>query len=309
MKILVTGGAGFIASHIVDAYIEDGHEVTIVDNLSTGRMENVNPKAKFVKIDIRDDNLAGVFKAGNFDVVNHHAAQMDVRKSVEDPRYDAEVNALGTLNLLQNCKNYNVKKFIFASTGGAVYGEQQEFPATEEHPNWPVSPYGITKMTGEKYIYFYHVSAGMQFVVLRYANVYGPRQNPFGEAGVVAIFASRLLSGQDTIINGDGKQTRDYVFVGDVVRANILALSCKENDRFNIGTSIETDVNTIFSKLNHITGADMPERHGPAMEGEQFRSVLSYVHAKEHLDWHPEIDIDTGLRQTVVWFREKEVKQ
>ena len=302
MKILVTGAAGFIGSHVADAYINAGHEVTIVDNLSTGRMENVNPKTRFRKIDLRSSELTEVFRDGGFEVVNHHAAQMDVRKSVEDPIYDAEVNALGTINLLQQCIKNGVKKFIFASTGGAVYGEQDYFPADEAHPNRPLCPYGITKLMGEKYLFYYQAVHGLENVILRYSNVYGPRQNPHGEAGVVAIFTTRLLAGQQPIINGDGKQTRDYVYVGDVVRANVLALNFNSSDCFNIGTGTESDVNEIFQKLNTITGAQMPEKHGLPKEGEQRRSLLSYAKAKKILGWQPEVDLEEGLRRTVEFF-------
>jgi UDP-glucose 4-epimerase len=303
MKILVTGGAGFIGSHIADAFIAHGHQVTIIDNLVTGRRENVNAQATFHQIDICDAGVADIFECGQFDAVCHHAAQMDVRRSVVDPRYDAEVNILGTLNLLQQCQKTGVKKFIFASTGGAIYGEQVRFPADEEHPTWPASPYGISKLACEKYIYFFAQNYGLRYVFLRYANVYGPRQNPHGEAGVVAIFSTRLLKGEQAVINGEGKQTRDYVFVGDVVRANLLALNYPENDYFNIGTGIETDVNTIYQRLNEAAGAGMPEHHGPAKEGEQLRSVLANDKARRLLDWQPKVALADGLKETVEWFR------
>ncbi len=303
MKILVTGGAGFIGSHIADAFIAHGHQVTIIDNLVTGRRENVNAQATFHQIDICDAGVADIFGRGQFDAVCHHAAQMDVRRSVVDPRYDAEVNILGTLNLLQQCQNTGVKKFLFASTGGAIYGEQVRFPADEEHPTWPASPYGISKLACEKYIYFFAQNYGLRYVFLRYANVYGPRQNPHGEAGVVAIFSTRLLKGEQAVINGDGKQTRDYVFAGDVVRANLLALNYPENDYFNIGTGIETDVNTIYQRLNEAAGAGMPEQHGPAKEGEQLRSVLANDKARRLLDWQPKVSLADGLKETAEWFR------
>ena len=303
MKILVTGGAGFIGSHIADAFIAHGHQVTIIDNLVTGRRENVNAQAAFHQIDICDAGVADIFARGQFDAVCHHAAQMDVRRSVADPRYDAEVNILGTLNLLQQCQNTSVKKFLFASTGGAIYGEQVRFPADEEHPTWPASPYGISKLACEKYIYFFAQNYGLRYVFLRYANVYGPRQNPHGEAGVVAIFSTRLLKGEQAVINGDGKQTRDYVFVGDVVRANLLALNYPENDYFNIGTGIETDVNTVYQRLNEAAGAGMAEQHGPAKEGEQLRSVLANDKARRLLDWQPKVSLAEGLKETAAWFR------
>ncbi|MFQ5824442.1 MAG: NAD-dependent epimerase/dehydratase family protein [bacterium] len=303
MKILVTGGAGFIGSHIVDAYIRLDHDIVVVDDLSMGRKENINPKAKFFQLDIQNDQIGDIFAEYHFDVVNHHAAQMDVRKSVSDPKFDAQVNVIGTLNLLQYCVKYKVKKFIFASTGGAVYGEQDYFPADEEHPTWPLSPYGITKLTGEKYLHYYKEVYGLPYVTLRYSNVYGPRQNPHGEAGVVAIFTNKLLMGEQPTINGDGKQTRDYVYVGDLVRANIITLDYSKCDIFNIGTGVETDVNTIFKLINEITGVAKEEFHGPAKAGEQLRSCLSYSKAEKYLGWKPEIELNQGLKNTVEYFR------
>ncbi len=303
MKILVTGGAGFIGSHVADAYIEMGHEVVIVDNLSMGNIANVNPSARFVKMNIQDEQILDLFKSERFDVVNHHAAQMDVRLSVADPIYDANNNIIGTINLLQAAVKTGVKKFIFISSGGAIYGEQDYFPADEDHPTRPISPYGITKLSGEKYLYFYHHVYGIQFVVLRYSNVYGPRQNPKGEAGVVAIFTSRLLNGGQPIINGDGLQTRDYVFVGDVVSANIKALNYDHCDYFNIGTGIETNVNELFAKLRHLTNANVEEVHGPAQPGEQLRSVLNIAKAQRLLQWRPQVSLEEGLARTVEYFR------
>lgn len=305
MKILVTGGAGFIGSHIVDALLAQGHEVAVMDNLITGRKENLNTQAKFYHVDIRDKEVEDIFKREHFEVVYHQAAQMDVRKSVADPRYDAEVNILGTLNLLQQAQKTSVKKFIFASTGGAIYGEQVQFPAEEEHPTWPASPYGITKLACEKYLAFFGQNYGISYALLRYANVYGPRQSPHGEAGVVAIFTSRMLGGEQPVINGDGKQTRDYVYVGDVVAANLRALDYPKNDYFNVGTGIETDVNELFRILNQATGNRVKELHGAAKAGEQLRSVLSYDKAARLLDWRPKVGLEQGLAQTVAWFQNK----
>jgi len=306
MNILVTGGAGFIGSHVVDAYIEAGYSVTVVDDLSSGSESNLNPKATFFKMDIRDGRIAEVFARGRFDIVNHHAAQMDVRRSVTDPLFDASVNVLGTLNVFEHARKHGVRKIVFASTGGAVYGEQDEYPATEEHPTRPLSPYGITKLSCEKYLYFYKQVHGMDHVILRYANVYGPRQNPHGEAGVVAIFCKKMLSGEDPVINGDGAQTRDYTYVEDVVRANVRALDFPGSDVFNVGTGRETDVNTLFRHLRNVLKSSCTERHGPAKEGEQRRSVISYAKIQKALGWEPEVALEKGLTQTAAFFRERQ---
>jgi UDP-glucose 4-epimerase len=305
LKLLVTGGAGFIGSHVADALIEKGHDVAVVDNLLMGNMENVNPKAAFYLMDIRAKELARVFDRERFEAVFHLAAQMDVRKSVEDPVFDADVNVLGTLNLLNQCVRCGTKKVVFASTGGAVYGEQEEFPCGEEHPTRPVSPYGITKLCVEKYLFYFANEFGLRYAALRYANVYGPRQNPHGEAGVVAIFTSRLLAGTQPVINGDGKQTRDYVYVGDVVAANLRALDLAENGPFNIGTGIESDVNRIFGLLNLQTGGKAKEVHGPAKPGEQRRSVIRFEKARERMGWEPKVGLDEGLKRTVEFFRSR----
>ncbi len=305
MKILVTGGAGFIGSHLADAFLTLGHEVVIVDNLITGQRDNIPPRAKFYEADIRSAEMAAIFAQEKFHAVCHQAAQMDVRKSVADPRYDAEVNILGTLNLLEQARETGVQKFIFASSGGAMYGEQEQFPAAEEHRTWPASPYGITKLTCEKYIAFFGQNYNMKYVLLRYANVYGPRQSPHGEAGVVAIFTSRLLAGQHPVINGDGKQTRDYVYVHDVVKANVAALNYARSDYFNIATGVETDVNELFQLLNRATGGRASEQHGPAKAGEQMRSVLDASKARRLLGWQPAMPIQQGLADTVHWFQNR----
>ena len=303
MKILVTGAAGFIASQIADAFIEEGHQVVIVDDLSTGYEKNINSKAKFVKANICDKSLEKLFETEKFDVVNHHAAQMDVRRSVKDPEFDATTNILGTINLLQNCVKFGVKKFMFASTGGAVYGEQDYFPADEKHNQQPKSPYGISKLAVEKYLYFYHSEHKLNYTILRYANIYGPRQNPFGEAGVVAIFSTKLLKGEQPIINGHGKQTRDYVFVGDVVKANLLGLKDEVSDVYNIGTGIETDVNQLFHFINNITRANKEEKHGPTAAGEQLRSVITSDKLFNKFGWRPSTKLEDGLKATVEFFR------
>jgi UDP-glucose 4-epimerase len=304
MRILVTGGAGFIGSQIVDAYLERGHEVTILDNLSTGRKENINPRAAFHQVDLRDAQAVSDLLASHpFDVVNHHAAQMDVRRSVADPVYDASVNIIGVLNLLEACIRNSVRKVIFASSGGAIYGEHEYFPADEAHPTNPISPYGVAKLTTEHYLFYYGAVYGLASVCLRYANIYGPRQNPEGEAGVVAIFASRMLRGETPIVNGDGKQTRDYVFVGDVVRANVLALDHAGSGIFNVGTGRESDVNALFQIIRRSSGALCPEEHGPAKKGEQLRSVLNNAKIKSVLGWEPTVSLEVGLERTVEFFR------
>lgn len=303
MKILVTGGAGFIASQVADAFIAEGNDVFIIDNLSTGFEKNVNPKATFIKEDIGDKNLINLFEKEKFDVINHHAAQMDVRRSVADPAFDANTNILGTINLLQCSIKTRVKKFMFASTGGAVYGEQKYFPADEGHITFPLSPYGISKLAVEKYLHFYHAQYHLNYTILRYANIYGPRQNPFGEAGVVAIFTSKLLKGEQPIINGSGEQTRDYVFVGDVVKANTLALKDSASDIYNIGTSKETNVNELYNLINKIIGKGQIEKHGPAAAGEQMRSVITSDKLYKKFNWRPSTTIEEGLQKTVDYFK------
>ncbi len=307
MKILITGGAGFIASHIADAFIENGHSVFILDNLSSGFEKNINSKATFVRADIRDKSLSELFEREKFDVVNHHAAQMDVRRSVADPEFDANTNIIGTINLLQNTIKYNVNKFMFSSTGGAVYGEQEYFPADENHPTSPLSPYGISKLSVEKYLFFYRTQYNLNYTILRYANIYGPRQNPYGEAGVVAIFSKKLLNGEQPVINGDGKQTRDYTFVKDVVKANLLTLADEKSDIYNVGTGKETDVNVLFNKLNGIIGNGQFEKHGPAMPGEQLRSVITSEKLNQKFGWSPSTSLDEGLKKTVEYFKEKSI--
>jgi UDP-glucose 4-epimerase len=303
VKILVTGGAGFIASHISDAYIAAGHEVVIVDDLSSGKRANLPAAAKFYHADIRTPEAREIIRNERPQALSHHAAQMDVRRSVADPAFDATVNVLGMINMLEGAREVGVEKVLFASSGGATYGEQSQFPAPETHPHDPLSPYGITKATGEHYLFYYHAVYGMPYVALRYANVYGPRQDPHGEAGVVAIFTERLLAGQAPTINGDGKQTRDYVFVGDVVRANLAALEKSYVGPLNIGTGVETDVNTLYAHLRVLTGSPHPAQHGPAKAGEQRRSVIAIERAAEVLGWKPEIPLEEGLRRTVEFFR------
>ncbi|MBI2309861.1 NAD-dependent epimerase/dehydratase family protein [Candidatus Collierbacteria bacterium] len=304
MKILVTGGAGFIASHVIDAYISKGHEVIIIDDLSTGVKENINPLARFFEGSIADEEFVeSVISSQKPEVLNHHAAHINVGKSVDDPKFDAAINILGTINLMQSLVKYkSLKKVIFASTGGAMYGNKPT-PFNEEMMSAPLSPYGVSKRSAELYLGFYHAQYGIPFVALRYANVYGPRQNPNGEAGVVSIFSKKILERKQPVINGDGSQTRDYVFVEDVVEANVLALETSEVGVFNIGTSIETDVNSIFELVGNNFGADWKQVHGPSRAGEQITSSLSFKKAKQILNWQPKIKLEDGIKKTVEWFK------
>lgn len=305
MNILVSGGAGFIGSHLVDAFIAAGHQVIVLDNLTTGRSENLNPGARFIEMDVRDPDVAKVFEREEIDVLCHQAAQMNVRKSVANPRFDADVNVLGSLNLFEAARNRGVEKILFASTGGAVYGEQEYFPADEKHPLRPLCPYGVSKLAVEKYLGYYGQVYGMTTIILRYANVYGPRQNPEGEAGVVAIFSEAMLAGQRPTINGDGTQTRDYVYVGDVARANLAALECRESRIYNVGTGIEHDVTTIFQMLRELLWPSCEEVHGPARLGEQRRSVIDPRKIAHELGCRPTVALEDGLRLTAEWYRSR----
>lgn len=305
MRILVTGGAGFIGSHVADAYAAAGHELLVLDDLSSGKKENVPESARFVLCDVGSDTAREAIRTFRPEVVNHHAAQMNVRRSVADPVFDARVNILATIGLLEACREAGVRKFIFASSGGAGYGEQRAERAAESHPVRPVSPYGVAKMSVELYLHYYRVQYGLDYTALRYSNVYGPRQDPHGEAGVVAIFAERLLKGQAAIINGDGEQTRDYVYVGDVVRANVAALSRGGGRAINIGTGIETSVNALFRMLRDLSGSGQEELHGPPMPGEQRRSCLDNALAFDELGWYPEVSLEEGLSRTLEFFRRK----
>ncbi|MBI4854173.1 MAG: NAD-dependent epimerase/dehydratase family protein [Acidobacteria bacterium] len=306
MKILVTGGAGFIGSHIADAYLSEGHQVVIIDNLITGQEKNINPLAKFYKLDIRERELRKILVDESPDVVSHQAAQVDIRRSVQDPCYDADVNITGGLNLFEGSIEAKVKHIIFASTGGAIYGEQNSFPASELHSLNPLSPYGISKLSIEKYLAYYKEVYNLTYTILRYGNVYGPRQNPKGEAGVIAIFCEQMLRGKTPIINGDGKQTRDYIYVKDVVESNLLALKnyqeSASNQIFNVGTSIETDVITIFKSLQKLLKSSFPQTHGVAKAGEQRRSVLDISKTKEKLSWQPKVDLLAGLKETLDFY-------
>src|SRR5918997_5487653 len=299
MRVLLTGGAGFIGSHVADLLLSRGHEVAIVDDLSTGKRENVPDGARFYEQDVRS-GCAEVFEEFAPDALCHQAAQMDVRRSVREPDFDAEVNVLGTLRLLENCAKHDVGRVVFASTGGAVYGEQSVFPAPEDHPQYPVSPYGVSKLAGERYLHYYGTQYGLPYMVLRYANVYGPRQDPHGEAGVVAIFCGNLAAGRTSTINGSGEQTRDYVYVGDVARANVLALEGEApNGAYNIGTGIETSVNELYNLMCRLSKRNLPPERGAQPPGEQARSSVDPSKAAGALGWRPGVDLAAGLTRTL----------
>jgi UDP-glucose 4-epimerase len=306
MKILVTGGAGFIGSNIVDAYIELGHEVIALDNLSSGNKDQVNPNARFVEMDILDPKLESLIQQENIEVVNHHAAQISVTQSVADPSFDANINILGSLKLMKCAADNNVKRFIFASTGGAIYGEQDYFPADENHPCRPLAPYGIAKFSVENYLGFFAREFGLKSTILRYANVYGPRQDPHGEAGVVAIFCKKLIGKETPIIFGDGEQTRDFVCVFDVVQANVLVLKNEYEGVFNVGTGKETSVNELSRLLIDYSREGLTPLHHPPRKGEQQRSSIDPGKIQNTTGWKSKFPLNEGLAQTFEFFRKKQ---
>lgn len=304
MKILVTGGAGFIGSHVVDRFVEGGHAVVVLDSLVTGSRRNLNPKARFVELDIRNQKgLEELLATERFDVLDHHAAQMDVRKSTEDPLYDAEVNILGSLNLITGAVRHGVKKFIYVSTGGAVHGEPKRLPVEEGDAINPECQYGISKHTVEHYLYLYRLLYKLNYTVLRYPNVFGPRQNPTGEAGVIAIFGGKMLDGVTPTIFGDGKQLRDYVYVGDVAEANVRALDHGDGEIINVGSGRGTSVLELYERLAALTGAKNEPKFAPLRTGEIQNTYLSGRKAKEVLGWAPVVSVDEGLRRTVEWMQ------
>jgi UDP-glucose 4-epimerase len=303
MKILVTGGAGFIGSHIVNAYIDAGNDVTVIDNLSSGEMKLVNPKATFYQLDIHSPEVKTILEKEKITVINHHAAQISVSSSISNPLLDANSNIIGTLQLLQNAVSCEVENFIFASTGGAMYGEQKTFPASEEHPCQPLSPYAISKLCAERYINYFGTQHGLNTTVLRYSNVYGPHQNQYGEAGVVAIFCGRLLKGQQPIINGDGEQTRDFVYVKDIVQANTIALNPQCSGLFNVGTGKETTINFLTRYLVKASAVATSIEYGPAIKGEQKRSVIDSGKLLNGFGWKPGISVEKGLLETFNYFK------
>jgi UDP-glucose 4-epimerase len=308
MKVLVTGGAGFIGSHVVNQFLAQGYEVGVVDDLSTGRASNLNPAARFYQVDIRSPQLAEVFEAERPDYVSHHAAQMNVRRSVTHPLFDADVNILGSLNLIECAKRYQVKHLVYISTGGAVYGEPEYLPCDEAHPVNPICQYGASKHTVEHYLYIYHVNYGLRYTVLRYPNVYGPRQDPQGEAGVIAIFTGQMLRGEQVVINGDGEQVRDFVYVSDCARANLLAIThAPDHAIYNLGSGRGNSVNDIFRALQVITGYQREPVFGPPKLGETHKIYLDARRAQSALSWQPVMSLEGGLAETVAHFRAVEL--
>lgn len=303
MKVLVTGGAGFIGSYVAKAYLDEGHDVIVVDNLSTGRRESVPDGAGFIEMDIRDDSIARVFEQEKFDVVNHLAAQMQVSYSVREPLIDASINLLGTVNLLNASRNTGVRRFLFASSAGTVYGEQSVPSCDEEQPTRPLSPYGASKLSMEHYLYAFTACYGLETLAMRYANVYGPGQNPHGEAGVVAIFLKKMFQGESPLIHGTGRQTRDYIYIDDVMRANVLALQKSVSGVVNISTDVETSVVEVYEALRHATGFDIAAIHGPAKAGEPMRGRYNNKRAATVLEWTPLVGLTEGIGRTVAWER------
>ncbi|MDD2354095.1 MAG: NAD-dependent epimerase/dehydratase family protein [Patescibacteria group bacterium] len=300
-KILVTGGAGFIGSNLVDRLIAQDCEVTVVDDLSSGRRDYINPRAKFWKLNIASEKIDAIFKAESFDFVYHLAAQIDVRASVANPSFDNQINVLGGLNILDKAKKYGVKKVIFASTGGAIYGETEEIPTTEHAPTYPLSPYGINKLAFEKYLNYYYQVYNLNYTILRFANVYGPRQFKGGEAGVIAIFIDNAIKGQASVMYGDGQQTRDFVFVYDVVSALIKAKEIDCRGEINISMGRETSLLELREKIEEVLGEKIIVNLRPAKLGEQRRSCLSRDRAKAVLNWEPKFDLGQGIRETIDW--------
>jgi UDP-glucose 4-epimerase len=303
MRILVTGGAGFIGSHVVEAYLADGHEVFVVDNLATGSRSNVPRGARLHEIDIHGNEVERLFADFRPEVVNHLAAQASVKVSNDDPVFDLEVNGGGTARIALLAATHGARKFLYSSTGGALYGEPLRLPVDESHPIQATSPYGVSKRVGELYIDFVARTRDIDYTILRYANAYGPRQDPFGEAGVVAIFTGRMLKGEACTIDGDGEQQKDYVYVGDIAAANVLALHKGSGEAMNIGTGRGTSVNEIFQSLQRATGSDVPPRHGDPRPGDVRKIWLDSSRARDVLGWEPRISLDEGIQTTVDWFR------
>ncbi|HEV2216062.1 MAG TPA: NAD-dependent epimerase/dehydratase family protein [Candidatus Dormibacteraeota bacterium] len=307
MKILVTGGAGFIGSHVVDAYIAAGHEVAIIDNFATGSEHNVNRDAQMHRLDLRDAAaVASAVASFKPDIVNHHAAQAEVPKSVADPAFDAQVNLIGGINLLKASVDNGVRKFIFISTGGALYGEPDVVPCDEDHPVRPLSPYGTSKFCFEQYLGTFKRTFGLEHTVLRYSNVYGPRQDFQSEEGrVIAIFASRMIAGKPVTVDGDGEQARDMLFVGDAATANLAALDRGSDGTYHVSSGFDVTINDLFRKLSILTGYEQAPTHGPRRKGDVYRIALDNSRARRELQWQPAVSLEEGLSSTVDYFRER----
>ncbi len=305
MKILVTGGAGFIGSHIVDAYLQEGHQVVVVDNLSTGKKVNINQAAIFYPIDVCSvKDLEYIFQHYSFDVVNHHAAQINLRRSIDEPIFDAQVNIIGSITLWELCRKYGVKRCIFASSGGAIYGIPKQIPVSEKAPTKPLSPYGVAKLSVEQYLEYYYQVWDLERVILRYGNVYGPRQDPRGEAGVISIFCDKIIKNDTCIVFGDGNKTRDYISVHDITTANLRALKSPA-DIYNLGTGLETSVNQLIDVLQDITGKKISVVHDKDRKGEIEHISLSSKKARELLGWQPTITLCKGIEEVFQWYQQK----
>ena len=306
MKIVVTGGAGFIGSHVVDAYVAAGHQVIVVDNLSAGKVEHVNPAARLIEMDVNEPALVDLFLAERPDVVNHHAANASVSVSVRRPRFDATQNVLGTINLLEAAVQAEVSRFVYVSSGGAMYGNPERLPMDEGHPSNPISPYALSKHTGERYVRIFGLEHGLPWISLRYANVYGPRQDPFGEGGVIAIWCQNLMDGVAPEIHWDGEQSRDFVYVGDCARANLFALEGDDGQAYNVGTGIGTSINALYSALTGIVGWDQTPRRGHRRPGDVRHSYLDCTKIERDLGWRAEVSLREGLARTWQHFRQEE---
>ena len=308
MKIMVTGGAGFIGSHVVDMYLSIGHEVVVVDNLSTGKIYNINPEAIFYQVDIRSEKMKDIFKKEKPDIVNHHAAQIDLRYSTDNPGIDADINIIGSIKLMELSNQFDVRKFIFISSGGAIYGEPEYLPCDELHPVKPLSPYGAGKYAFELYLYLNKISFGLDYTILRYANVYGPRQDPYGEAGVVAIFTGQMIENKPVTINGSGEQVRDFVYVTDCAKANSIALELGSGGAYNLGSGEGTTINQIFQTLKYINHYKREPIYAPPKKGETFKIYLDTQKANNELNWDPDVDLEAGLRKTAEFFQKSNQK-
>lgn len=306
MKILVTGAAGFIASHVADAYVNAGHEVVVIDDLSRGARKNLNPKCRFYSCDIRDRGaIEKIFRAERPEIVNHHAAQMDVRRGVREPHFDAQVNILGSLNLIEAAVASGTRRFIYAATAGAGYGEPHQMPVSEDYPMNPITPYGVSKHTVEHYLFTFRFLYGLEYVVLRYGNVYGPRQSSQGEAGVFAIFSEQMLAGVQPVIYGDGRKVRDYIYIADVASANVAALERGTNEIFNISSGVPTLDLEVFQLVRALLGRQVEPRYTARRPGEIDKICLDITKARALLNWEPQIDLSEGARLTVGYFQQE----